>query len=123
MKYQGTTKSLIVYGFIDKDEMTIEHWAGSGSRIIVPESQVNVKSLKICIIFVHIMYSQICINITVFHLVQEAAEAFYSLFQAMLNTNKVAIVRKVYMQNTMPRMGVLIPRQDENDVWVRYVHF
>lgn len=36
-KFKGTVKSLIVRGFVKEEEVSLEHWFGKGSHIIVPE--------------------------------------------------------------------------------------
>lgn len=42
MKYSGSEKGMMVYGFVPQDEITLEYWTGSGSRVIVPETIVKI---------------------------------------------------------------------------------
>lgn len=51
-------------------------------------------------------------------LFQENATVFFSLIKAMAENKYVAIVRKVYSNNNLPRMGVLFPKVKENEVSV-----
>ncbi|NP_001135434.1 ATP-dependent DNA helicase II [Nasonia vitripennis] len=90
MKYSGSIKGMMVYGFVPQDEVQLECWTGSGSRLIVPETDND-------------------------------AVAFYSLVQAMVEKRYAAIVRKVYANNNLPRMGVLFPKVVYDDVW-GFVH-
>lgn len=49
---------------------------------------------------------------------QENSITFNSFVQAMIDMNYVAIVRKVYQRNSVPKMGVLFPKMDEC-TWVK----
>ncbi|KAJ8683329.1 hypothetical protein QAD02_019121 [Eretmocerus hayati] len=86
MKFGNTQKSLKIYGFVPQSEVKLEYWAGFGSRIVVPQSEVHSK-------------------------------AFYSLVKAMVDLEYAAVVRKVYQNNNLPKMGVLFPKTDNDEVW------
>ncbi|XP_058793850.1 uncharacterized protein LOC131665759 [Phymastichus coffea] len=45
------------------------------------------------------------------------ASAFYSLLRAMDVNKYVAIVRKVYAHNNLPKMGALFPRMADDEAW------
>ncbi|XP_033216758.1 X-ray repair cross-complementing protein 5-like [Belonocnema kinseyi] len=82
-KFQGTTKSLIVRGFVKQEDVSIEYWFGKGCHVIVA-------SLG-------------------------SERQFYSLLTAMRDLGLVAIVRKVYCANSIPKMGVLFPRMQPGE--------
>lgn len=51
---------------------------------------------------------------------QSVAPQFYSLMQAMNNKDVVAIVRKVYRENSTPNIVALFPRINiPDEPWVR----
>ena len=53
-----------------------------------------------------------------FHFKGEA-KRFYCLARAMVNKKRLAIVRRVYRDNTAPKMGLLIPHLDvPGEPWV-----
>lgn len=83
MSYKSGGKSYAVHSFINKDRIDLEYFYDSGSHVILPAKEEHV-----------------------------IVEQFYSLVQAMHNTNSVAIVRKVHSANCAPRMVALIPCMD-----------
>ncbi|XP_051160686.1 X-ray repair cross-complementing protein 5-like [Leptopilina boulardi] len=85
-KFKGTVKSLIVRGFVKEEEVSLEHWFGKGSHIIVPEDNADSKN------------------------------KFYALVGNMKHLGLVAIVRKVYQANSQPKMGILFPRIEEGEI-------
>jgi non-homologous end joining protein Ku len=42
MKYTGTKKGMMIYGFVPQNDIKLEYWSGCGSRIIVPSSEVRL---------------------------------------------------------------------------------
>ncbi|XP_031773887.1 LOW QUALITY PROTEIN: X-ray repair cross-complementing protein 5 [Apis florea] len=86
MSYKSGMKSYKIYGFTDKNNIDLEYFYKSATHVILPSSETN--------------------NVT---------KPFYSLVQAMHETNSVAIVRKVFRNNSTPRMVALFPCIDIPD--------
>lgn len=64
------------------------------------------------------MYSRIEINMS--NSLQSVSAPFYSLVQAMVEKNVVAIVEKVYRRNTEANIMALFPSVDDPyEPWVR----
>ncbi|XP_023246677.1 X-ray repair cross-complementing protein 5-like [Copidosoma floridanum] len=48
---------------------------------------------------------------------EEECVAFYSLVRAMVEKKYAAIVRKVYANNNLPKIGVFFPKIDDDDIY------
>lgn len=42
MKYSGTIKSMMLYGFVPQTDIKSKYWTGTGSQIIIPAANASV---------------------------------------------------------------------------------
>ncbi|CAL7937693.1 unnamed protein product [Xylocopa violacea] len=84
--YKSGEKSYKIYNFTNKNNIDLDYFYKQSSHVILPSSSVE--------------------NVT---------KPFYSLVQAMHETNSVAIARKVFRRNSSPRMVALFPCIDIPD--------
>ena len=54
MKYSGSQRGMMIYGFILKSEVKLEYWSGHGSRIIVPSESVSILSYLVYLHYIFI---------------------------------------------------------------------
>ncbi|OAD59287.1 X-ray repair cross-complementing protein 5, partial [Eufriesea mexicana] len=80
MSYKSGVQSYRIYGFTDRNNIDLEYLYKSATHVILPASGID-----------------------------NVIKPFYSLVQAMHETNSVAIVRKVHRNNSIPRMVALFP--------------
>lgn len=86
MRRKDSERSYRIYGFTDRNNVDLEYFYKSSSSVILPNSETN-----------------------------NVVKPFYSLVQAMHETNSVAIVRKIYKKGGVPRMVALFPCIDIPD--------
>ncbi|XP_076295940.1 X-ray repair cross-complementing protein 5 isoform X2 [Lasioglossum baleicum] len=86
LSYKSGPKSYIVHSFTSKDNIDLDCWYDTSVSIVLPSSKDET-----------------------------AVKPFFSLVEAMHNRNCVAIVRKVYRNNSSPKMVALFPCIDDPD--------
>ena len=80
MSYKGGPRIYAIHSFTKKRNIDLDYWYDNTIRVVLPSTRVN-----------------------------NAAKPFYSFVQALHNKNLVAIVKKVYNNNSTPRMVALFP--------------
>jgi len=92
-KFEGGPKSMMVYGFVGREEIQSSNLIGDGSYVFLPNEDD-----------------------------ENSLHALSSLSHAMIEMGMVAIVRRVYSKASAPRLGVLLPEEDdEGGVYLAYV--
>ena len=92
-KFDGGPKSMKLFGFLSRDQLRMHQFVGDGCMAFMP-SEGDGNSIR----------------------------AWSALISAMQELNMVAVVRKVYNRNSAPRLGALIPEEnEEGEVFLCYV--
>jgi len=92
-KFEGGPKSMTLFGFIARSEITISDLVGDGCMAFLPAEEDS-----------------------------NSQTAWAVMIQAMLELDMVAIVRKVYNKASAPRLGVLTPEVgEEGEIFLSYV--
>ncbi|XP_015434884.1 PREDICTED: X-ray repair cross-complementing protein 5-like [Dufourea novaeangliae] len=86
LRYKSGPQNYSICSFTSRDNIDLEYWYDKTTRVVLPSPRVEY-----------------------------AARPFYNLVQAMHNRNLVAIVRKVYRENSAPQMVALFPCIDVPD--------
>jgi len=92
-KFEGGPKSMTLFGFLSRGDIKASDLVGDGSMVFIPvEDDTNSQA------------------------------AWAALIQAMVEMDMVAIVRKVYNKNSIPRLGILTPEVgEEGETFLSYV--